>query len=1791
MDQALKRTWRPFLLAALTLIVAAMVAGMPAGSGVYRAARTRTPGARRGTISEAAKLAVARGLGAADPGYWARPAAAGLAATNAAQHLTARFGRGRVVVRDAAGWVGLSARTVGRSSAAVTLRAASPHATSNRVTYTRPGLEEWYANGALGLEQGMTIAARPEGTGPLTVGYELTGSLRPRLTGNAIQLDGPDGIAALRYGGLSATDAGGRSLPTRLRLDGRTVSLVVDDRGATYPLQIDPLLQEAKLTIGAGLEELGWAIAMSGNTIAAGAPLYPGDGTKIGAVYVFTEPAGGWADMTSPTARLTDSSAGALDHLGQSVGISGNTVVAGAHGNGKAIVWVAPDGGWADTSTPTATLTDSAISGNTGFGSAVAIDGTTVVVGDPANSGAGGGAFVYEMPGGGWASSDTPTAVLGNTSGDVDSEGASVAISGDTIVAGSPTGRVNTVQVGVVDLYVRPGATWASATMIDPTAVLTPSGPPATNIALGTSVATDGDTVVAGAPYWQNDSSTQVGAAYVYQRPAGGWTDATQTITLAASDGTTGDLFGWSVGVSGSTIAVGDPESYVPGGQGAVFLFQRPGADWSAASQTQKLTANDNVANLDLGYAVAIDAGTVAGSADASQDGRAYVFGSQNPTITTASLPAGSVGVAYDTTVQVSGGTAPYQWSATGLPTGLSINQASGEITGKPTGAAAGYTPTIMVTDAHSNSDSKQLGLTIGPAPPSVKLTIKITGDGAGFVEPGSTFTCYHLSTNTAPNQCTTTWPYGSVVDVHATPVGKSSFLGWFVPGICITITDDCIVTMNGNQTVTANFTLPPTLTVSMTGVGTGTVTETTSVIAPVVTCSKGTFGVTPPPCNHPYPIDSQVTLRAKATQGSVFTGFSGSCAGTGPCTLTMITGKAVAANFSYDPGVQVNAIEVTQGVQTSELPTRSAVNPSGFRVGYTGVGEQWQNPGDPPVTVKFAQGHATVARVYVNTRAPLNGIALPTLLLHAYRGGHELPDSPIGPDVLPAAADVVAGPLGGGDNTKYVLRYDPYGAYTFALPYDWTSGDLELIADANTAPSAFPNCATVCQEKGIIIDGLHFNPVTSAQIVPIAFCSDNAAGTCIAPNGFPGVDPAWYETQAVTPFPIYINKYQAQFDATGNINPSNAANFNYQAAGSTMLAAVQKWADANDTKSSQYPFGVVVSGTQYSGGVTAPGGGLYGDGQPRSVASDDRPLTALAHEFNHGLTLQHAGVQCGSGSDPGQDGQPATATGTTTKNSTQLTGLTFSAGTLGGLVPGEVITGPGLAKRTLVVNTNGGVITMTKTAGSNNAGATYTFASDDIGQVGESWPPASVDPFGISVDGLLDGVGLDTNSAPPYRIMHWTAAHPVYDLMSYCGAYNDLALSPDHWISVRNWNRDVEFRAPGATSRAPYAVVVPPYQTSPAANAAGAKSLAITAVEDLLSNTATIESIDDDSGASTPVTGGSAYTFVARDAHGTVIATAGGIASVGHVDGASPVMVIQGKLPATGVREISVTYNGNSIGTASASPSAPTVVITAPAKGARVGGTKGAVLRWASHDADGNRLTATVRYSADGGTTWRTIYSGPDRSSTTLPSGLLSASRKARVRVYISDGFNEGIATSPQFIAVGAPPVVSITSPRSGLRLLTGSPLGLTGVAFDDTGARLSGGKLTWTAGRQVLGHGAAISPSTLMAGRHTITLTARDRTGRTAHASIVVTVLPSPPTLLVLRVPHRISAHARSFKLKLSTLAPATLTIGHTRAVTGRHSRTVKVKVKPGKKTLELLLVLRSGSYTIRVPLTILR
>jgi hypothetical protein len=80
-------------------------------------------------------------------------------------------------------------------------------------------------------------------------------------------------------------------------------------------------------------------------------------------------------------------------------------------------------------------------------------------------------------------------------------------------------------------------------------------------------------------------------------------------------------------------------------------------------------------------------------------------------TITTASLPGGTVGTAYSQTLAASGGTPPYSWSAAGLPSGLSLS-AAGALTGMPQ-VSGSSSVSFTVTDSNQNSATSTLSLTI----------------------------------------------------------------------------------------------------------------------------------------------------------------------------------------------------------------------------------------------------------------------------------------------------------------------------------------------------------------------------------------------------------------------------------------------------------------------------------------------------------------------------------------------------------------------------------------------------------------------------------------------------------------------------------------------------------------------------------------------------------------------------------------------------------------------------------------------------------------------------------------------------------------------------------------------------------------------------------------------------------------------------------------------------------------------------------------------------------------------
>lgn len=252
------------------------------------------------------------------------------------------------------------------------------------------------------------------------------------------------------------------------------------------------------------------------------------------------------------------------------------------------------------------------------FGASVAISGNTIVVGAPN----GGYAAVFIKPASGWQNM-TEVATL-NSSGEACDFGTSVAISGDTIVVGQPQAQFCSTSLGAAYVFVKPPGGWSGT--LTQTAVLTASDGVEFD-ALGSSISIDGNTVVAGAPGTFATSDT--GAAYVFVEPSNGWANMTQTAKLTASDGVAGDVFGTAVSISGTTVVAGAPNAAIGGNkyQGAAYVFVEPSGGWSNMTQTAKLTASDGGPSNNFGTSVAVYGQTaVVGAPNATPGGAGYVF-------------------------------------------------------------------------------------------------------------------------------------------------------------------------------------------------------------------------------------------------------------------------------------------------------------------------------------------------------------------------------------------------------------------------------------------------------------------------------------------------------------------------------------------------------------------------------------------------------------------------------------------------------------------------------------------------------------------------------------------------------------------------------------------------------------------------------------------------------------------------------------------------------------------------------------------------------------------------------------------------------------------------------------------------------------------------------------------------------------------------------------------------------------------------------------------------------------
>lgn len=235
------------------------------------------------------------------------------------------------------------------------------------------------------------------------------------------------------------------------------------------------------------------------------------------------------------------------------------------------------------------------------FGSAVAVDCDTMLVGAQSAYQGGGAAYVFRRNNNVWSQE----AELRPTSGVPNSFGVALALQGDTAAVSNPY-----EDSGTVSVYQRVANLWTLKTKLRPIS---------DGANFGRFVGIDGDVIVVGAP-----SGGGTGRIYVFRRGSNDTWDFETSLSPTA--GLPGDEFGHSVAVSGSTIVAGS--IFGNSHRGGAYVFERSSSGiWSDSIE---LIGNDPLGNISFGNSVAIHRDTIVIGADRSSlddaPGRSYIF-------------------------------------------------------------------------------------------------------------------------------------------------------------------------------------------------------------------------------------------------------------------------------------------------------------------------------------------------------------------------------------------------------------------------------------------------------------------------------------------------------------------------------------------------------------------------------------------------------------------------------------------------------------------------------------------------------------------------------------------------------------------------------------------------------------------------------------------------------------------------------------------------------------------------------------------------------------------------------------------------------------------------------------------------------------------------------------------------------------------------------------------------------------------------------------------------------------
>jgi len=440
------------------------------------------------------------------------------------------------------------------------------------------------------------------------------GFLSPTLTVTPVTTDA---AATVTVNGL-AVSSGSATAPIPLAIGQNLINVDITaedgENTASYTLTVtrqtaEQFAQQAyvKASNSGYGDQFGYSLALSGDTLAVGA--YREDSraagidgdqnddsqidAEIGSVYVFVRSGAGWSQQAYIKASNPDND----DHFGISLALSGDTLAVGAdledsnatgvggnqqdnsrNNSGAVYIYTRSVTQWSQQ----AYVKASTAYAGARFGSSLALSGDTLAVGAVGEAGSTGAVYVFSRDGAVWSQQ----AYIRDANSDAsDNFGYSVALSGDTLAVGACFED-------------------SSATGID------------------------GDAL--------DNNRLNAGAVYVFTRDGAAWS---RQAYIKASNTGEGDFFGWSLALSGDTLAAGaagEASSATGIGgleidnsqprAGAVYVFTRDGVAWS---QQAYIKASNTEGEDFFGWSVALSGDNLAVGAYREDSGSTGIDGDQ----------------------------------------------------------------------------------------------------------------------------------------------------------------------------------------------------------------------------------------------------------------------------------------------------------------------------------------------------------------------------------------------------------------------------------------------------------------------------------------------------------------------------------------------------------------------------------------------------------------------------------------------------------------------------------------------------------------------------------------------------------------------------------------------------------------------------------------------------------------------------------------------------------------------------------------------------------------------------------------------------------------------------------------------------------------------------------------------------------------------------------------------------------------------------------------------------------